>query len=93
MTCKECGKPFAVHFGTTSTLMGYFYLPGHNHDDNCQKRIYRCEDGHDTCLSIIPRCPLCDWRGKDSCFCSTRVDAWPKDVPQANTGKAYTDEA
>lgn len=63
------------------TLVGYSSPPGHTHDDNCLKRIYRCANDHDTVICIRRRCNTsgCDWVGKDSCFCHTgkKSDMWP----------------
>ena len=51
MNCY-CGKPFVRCGGTEVTLLGYSSPPGHDHDDNCMKRQYGCEDGHWTVLRL-----------------------------------------
>jgi len=85
MKCNTCDAPF-VSFGSRGvTLVAFGSPPGHDHDDNCDTRVYTCAEGHISHLSIIPSCshPECDWRGKDECFCSVRIDEWPEvvDVP------------
>lgn len=82
MNCK-CGKPFVKHYGTSTTLVGYGFLEGHDHDDNCRSRIYVCEDGHETALHKQNRCPACDWEGKTECFCheGPKIREWPEGVP------------
>ena len=59
-----------VFYGTAQTLVGYgpFEL-GHNHDDNCRTRIYRCANGHEIGVRVRNTCPACDWKGKLTCFC------------------------
>lgn len=83
MKC-HCGKPFIRHGGEGRTLVGYHSEPGHDHDDNCRKRIYVCEDGHKTMLTKQARCPApgCDWVGKLTCFChpGEKIQEWPADV-------------
>jgi len=66
-----------------TTLVGYSSPPGHDHDDNCLKRGYRCEAGHYTVLSVIRSCSKCDWRGKADCFCcpNGKIDVWPEGIP------------
>lgn len=86
LNCTTCGKPFVKHTGSMKTLVGYFSPPGHDHDDNCEKRIYLCEDGHWTFMSVRRRCttPGCNWVGKEDCFCheGKKVDAWPEEVTE-----------
>lgn len=79
MTNCFCGRPLIrrVDESERTTLVGYASPPGHSHDDNCRKRVYACEAGHETELSVINRCPACDWTGKKTCFCSVKVDRWP----------------
>ena len=79
MNCPECGGPFVKHGGTSMTLVGYGDGPcGREHDDNCQKRIYVCKNGHRTEVSRRNSCE-CGWKGKETCFChaGTKVDRWP----------------
>ena len=83
MDCDTCGLPIAqLGTGEYSTLVGYSSPPGHNHDDNCLKRVYAGENGHRVILSLRRRCPACDWVGQDACGCheGPKVDAWP-DAP------------
>lgn len=80
MNCTECNAPM-THSGTMVTLVGYSSPEGHNHDDNCQKREYRCRNGHTVCISRRNRCLKCDWKGKERCWCHTppaKVDEWPE---------------
>jgi hypothetical protein len=85
----DCGKPLVFNGGTGKTLVGYYSPEGHNHDDNCRKRVYVCEDGHRTVIRRINKCQTvgCDWRGKETCFChenGVTVEEWP-DTPSAQT--------
>jgi hypothetical protein len=63
--------------------VGYYSPPGHDHDNNCKKRPYVCEDGHKTVLTRRNRCPKCDWVGKLTCFCHSgeKIKEWPENVP------------
>ncbi|MDD5589076.1 MAG: hypothetical protein PHP92_03430 [Candidatus Nanoarchaeia archaeon] len=78
--CKQCGKELKYdEQGETSTLLGYNpedYENGHNHDDNCIVRTYICSNGHEEKLSIINKCPICDWTGEKECFCSRKIKGW-----------------
>jgi hypothetical protein len=68
-----------------STLVWHSSPPGHDHDDNCLKRVYVCKNGHDHVLSERRRCPAvdCGWIGKSTCFdTGEKLDRWPTpDVP------------
>ena len=88
ITCKICSGPLGWRGGEFSTLVGYRSPPGHNHDDNCLKRIYECPNGHITSLSKRRRCHACDWVGKLTCFCHAgdKLDEWP-DIPQMEMPK------
>lgn len=78
MNCPTCNEPLARDGrGESVTMLGYYSPTGHRHDDNCRKRRYACANGHTHTLSIINRCPACDWRGKVECFCSRKVEEWP----------------
>jgi len=80
LMCPECGARYVRHEGTSTTLVGYGHGPcGRKHDDNCLKRIYVCERGHETELSVIRKCE-CGWRGKMSCFCRAgdKIEEWPQ---------------
>jgi hypothetical protein len=81
MNCPKCNKKMKARW-TEQTLVGYFSPPGHDHDDNCLSRTYRCTCGHSIHISLRRRCsnPDCDWVGKDECFChkGKKVDEWPK---------------
>ena len=74
-----------IGFGESMTLVGYFSEPGHNHDDNCRKRLYLCKNNHKFALSKINKCH-CGWEGKKDCFChkGEKVNSWP-DVPYERT--------
>ena len=78
--CPECGSALDYE-RTTTTYVGYISPPGHNHDDNCQSREYKCDCGYKTLVSKRNRCPVsdCNWVGQAKCFCHTRdkVNAWP----------------
>lgn len=64
------------------TLVGYYSPPGHNHDDNCLKRLYVCASGHDVQVAIRRRCKAagCAWEGKTMCSCheGEKVEEWPE---------------
>lgn len=81
--CVECGDTHLIQVGSeTSTLVGYVSSNGHNHDDNCRIRQYRCSNGHINNYSVRQKCGRagCDWRGKDSCFChpGKKLEEWPQ---------------
>ncbi len=86
MNCltEGCDKPVFQSDPEMSTLVGYHSPEGHSHDDNCRKRGYTCEAGHQFVLSVINRCSVvdCDWTGKTECFCHSgpKVEKFP-DVP------------
>lgn len=82
---ETCGMPMYTDGGYSETLVGFSSPPGHDHDDNCRVRIYRCEKNHIKRVSIRRRCHKCDWLGKAECFCheGSKVDDWP-DVIQCN---------
>lgn len=71
MSGDECSE--------STTLLGYTSPRGHDHDDNCVKRTYRCDEGHDVVVSKRNRCHRCDWVGKATCPCHTgdKVNEWP----------------
>jgi hypothetical protein len=78
--CPDCGGQYVSESGTVTTLVASSSPPGHNHDDNCLKRIYTCQNGHRKLLSIRRRCNRsdCDWVGKDDCFCTgPKINRWP----------------
>ncbi len=79
--CPECGNEFIKHGWTGGTLIGYSSPPGHNHDDNCLKRTYWCENDHRTSISLRRKCSNneCNWVGKMECFCHPdgKVSEWP----------------
>lgn len=81
MNCPQCGAPFVSHSYTCSTLVGFIITDeGHEHDDNCLKRIYVCAYGHSTELSLRRTCPNCDWKGCKTCSChkGEKIDKWPE---------------
>ncbi len=80
MKCPQCGAE-TRHQGTRATLVGYGSPPGHDHDDNCEKRDYHCSRcGHDWSESRRRRCPRadCEWLGIEECPChlGKKVDEW-----------------
>ena len=79
MKCKICGEKlsFDSERGETTTLLGYSSPEGHNHDDNCIVRLYKCINNHEVRISIINSCG-CGWTGKKECFCSMKVYQWPE---------------
>ena len=83
MKCTEdsCNKPlmFDTSRGQFSTCVGYFSPEGHDHDDNCVSRRYVCYAGHIKMVSKRNTCSVCNWKGKESCFCHPegKVDKWP----------------
>lgn len=38
----ECGGHMIGVGGISSTSVGYYSEPGHDHNDNCMCRLYRC---------------------------------------------------
>ena len=79
MKCDVCGCDMVVS-EEGETLLGFYSPHGHDHDDNCQKRTYVCNNGHEKVISKRRRCPACDWVGKPTCFChkGKKVDEWPE---------------
>lgn len=49
------------------TLVGYGSELGHNHNDNCRKFEFTCQNGHG--FKVRPRntCPTCSWKGSAEC--------------------------
>lgn len=90
MTCPTCGEAFVACHGGFSTLVGYYSPPGHDHDDNCRAWYYSCANGHHTLLHIRNTCPVCDWKGKATCFCHRGEKV---DKPDVKTVKLTRDEA
>lgn len=79
MDCELCGSPLFTDGSTMTTCVGYTSPAGHDHDDNCRSRYYRCANGHGVSLSKRNKCPTCDWRGRAECFCHKggKLDEWP----------------
>jgi hypothetical protein len=78
--CEECGEQMHAHGGSSMTLVGYFSPPGHDHDDNCICQGYECTNGHIQTVSVIRKCPNCDWTGKKECFCcGQKFNEWPEE--------------
>jgi len=69
--CPECEVETPKPAHTWQTAMGYVSPPGHDHDDNCLHRDYRCENGHEWSEYVRRYCGRkgCDWQGKLVCFC------------------------
>lgn len=80
LTCEVCGEPMNHRTFTYETLVGYISPPGHNHDDNCKSREYRCKNNHTKRISRRNKCPACDWVGREDCFChkDKKIDEWPE---------------
>lgn len=80
--CGKCGKKMHGEGGVSQTMLAYLSPPGHNHDDNCRNRLYRCECGNSKNISKQNRCDNleCDWKGKSECFCcrGPKVVEWPE---------------
>ena len=78
-----CGKEMRLK-AEYSTLVGYISPKGHNHDDNCVKRVYVCSNNHEKVISKRNRCSDrglnrdCTWKGKETCGCheGKKVDEW-----------------
>ena len=80
MKCEKCSESLLPEQGECSTLVGYCSPAGHNHDDNCRTKIYRCVNGHVKRLSVQNSCPACDWVGKEDCNChdEKKFQTWPE---------------
>lgn len=81
--CPECGEELDTRSEYIwQTAVGYDSPPGHDHDDNCVTRAYKCKKGHVVKLSIRRRCPVegCGWEGKERCSCHKmdKFDEWPE---------------
>lgn len=86
-TCHCGGKLVRnPNSGESTTLVGFFSPPGHDHDDNCLTRLYHCSScGQNYSLSKRRSCtyPGCDWVGKAECsVCGggPLLDKWPDEV-------------
>ena len=84
MKCEQCGELLHPVTGSTyETTVGQLGVvpPGHEHDNNCLSRFYVCKNGHRVHFFLRRRCPACDWRGKETCFCheGKKLDRWPED--------------
>jgi len=81
LVCEECGEPMNVYGPEMSTLVGFISPPGHNHDDNCVHRTYRCKNNHTKQVYKRNKCTVegCDWVGKEECWChlGKKFDEWP----------------
>jgi hypothetical protein len=67
----------------TTTYVGFISPAGHNHDDNCVVRHYKCTIcNHTLEVSKRNRCsvPGCNWVGKEDCGCcqGKKLDEWPE---------------
>lgn len=84
MNCKTCGQPMRQDKSSVGVMscVGYLSPDGHDHDDNCVVRTYVCPNGHSAAVSKRRTCPVCDWKGKETCFChqDPKVDEWPEEV-------------
>lgn len=84
--CSQCGEPMTLEdYGVT--LVGYYSPEGHNHDDNCLRAFYRCQNGHREQISHQRKCPVegCDWMGKPVCFCHKggKRGIWTNEIEQS----------
>ena len=82
LLCPHCGgKMRCENDCVTTTLVAFHCEDGHNHDDNCLTRAYRCEFGHTVTVGIRRRCNAkdCEWKGKQRCDChdGDKVNTWP----------------
>jgi len=70
MQCPEpdCGKEVRL-LETFSTLVGYHSPEGHNHDGNCAREYWACEDKHRYVAHPRRSCEKCDWQGVKKCWC------------------------
>lgn len=77
--CEECDELLRPTPGGIATLVGFYSPPGHNHDDNCRRKLYRCKNDHVVALFIRNTCPACDWKGAETCHCHSgkKLDFWP----------------
>ena len=82
LVCPVCAQLMFADGDIYETLVGYRSPGGHNHNDNCLIRVYRCPAGHYLNVSVRRMCPVCDWKGKTQCFChpGKKLDKWPEDV-------------
>lgn len=81
MNCPECSESMEVLEQGRTMIGGPIGLPaGHDHDPNCVSRIYACANGHRRKISIVNRCPVCDWVQDRACFChpDPKLDRWPE---------------
>ena len=82
LVCLECGMAMAWTGDEGQTLLGYASPDGHDHDDNCLYRSYRCANGHERRVYLRRTCPVpgCDWVGKATCRCHVglKVNRWPE---------------
>jgi hypothetical protein len=70
---------------TYTTSVAFSSPVGHNHDDNCVTRTYRCDQGHTLLANIRNKCHACDWVGRDCCFCheGKKLEIRPERMPDA----------
>ena len=78
--CSACGGEMITNGIEEETLVGYYSDAGHDHNDNCLFRAYRCRQcSRVKRVALRRRCPSCNWVGKATCFChpDPKVNAWP----------------
>jgi hypothetical protein len=54
----------------SSTLVGYYSPPGHDHDDNCKIHTWKCPEGEHAVREYKQNVCLvegCGWHGKEHC--------------------------
>lgn len=93
LLCEVCGEQMYSSGDTSQTMLWYHSPLGHNHDDNCISRSYKCENGHSRDVSIIRKCnaqyphipvgTTCDWHGKTRCNIAgcggEKLEEWPEE--------------
>lgn len=80
MKCPNC-RTEIKYTGESVTYIGYISPKGHDHNDNCVVRRYKCFNcRQEWSESKRNRCstPGCGWVGKKTCGCheGEKVDKW-----------------
>ncbi len=76
--CPNCqSHEVEAKDGYNTTLVGFLGgAPGHDHNNNCWKKFYRCREC-DTKWehALRRRCPAedCDFETKETCFCFSQI--------------------
>lgn len=71
LICTTCSQPMKSTGIYSETLLSYPSPAGHKHDDNCKVFEYKCtsNSNHIQFISIQRTCSMCDWKGRETCFC------------------------